>query len=68
VDSGRHDMVAQCSVGGGQPKIGPLQYTYDVVVSFVGEVMVRAGCFTFATIPNKVYFVASSGWCGEGQR
>jgi hypothetical protein len=51
-------MVAQCSVGG-QPKIGPLQYTY-VVVSFVGEVMVQAGCFTFATIPNKVYLVTTA--------
>jgi hypothetical protein len=39
VDSDRHDMVVQCSVGS-QPKIGPLQYTYEVVVSFVGEVMV----------------------------
>jgi len=38
VDSAIHDMVVQ-SGAGGQPKfqIGPPQYTWEVVVSFVGE-------------------------------
>ena len=41
VDNSTDDMVVQ-SGGGGQLnfQIGPLHYTYDVVVSFVGETMV----------------------------
>jgi hypothetical protein len=36
VDSVRHDMGAQCGTGGQLPP----QYTYEVVVSFVGEMIV----------------------------
>jgi hypothetical protein len=37
VDSATYDMVAQCGAGG-QPilQIEPSQYTYEVVVLFVG--------------------------------
>jgi hypothetical protein len=49
-------------------QIGPSQYSYEVVVSFVGETKVWAGWFTFATIPNKVRLVTSTGWGGCSQR
>jgi len=69
LDSATHNMLSQCGVGG-QPKlqIGPPQYIYEVVVSFVVEKMVWAGWFTFPTIPNKVWFLNSTRWRGFGQR
>jgi hypothetical protein len=36
VNSATHDTVAQCGAGS-LPKIGPHEDTYEVVVSFVGE-------------------------------
>ena len=39
VDSATHDVVSECGACG-QPKVGPFQYTYEVVISFVGETMV----------------------------
>jgi len=49
-------------------QIGPPQVTHEVVALFVGETMVWAAWFTFATIPNKVWLVASSGSCRCWQR
>ena len=47
--------------------IGPPQYTYEVMLMALQELMVWAGWFTFTTIPNKVKLVTSSGWIGCGQ-
>jgi len=49
-------------------QIGPPQYIYEVVVSFVVEKMVWAGWFTFTTILYQVYLVTSTRWGGCGQR
>jgi len=49
-------------------EIGPRHDTYEIVVSIVSEKMVWAGWFIFATIPNKIYLVSSTGWGRCGQR